>query len=760
MIKRLIAVFTLLMCACIQPAHAEINSSTVLEEVIVTATKKETDLQKTPIAITVVNQKSIENRHVQSLLDFADGSVPGLRVATFEARQSALTIGIRGIVPLDANQPAREQGVGVYLDGVYLGRQHGLNAALLDIDRIEVLKGPQGTLFGRNTEGGALNLITKKPSGDFSLRATAGIGNYNSRESSLHLDTSEFLGIKTKLDLATQYQDPTTKNLLAGQTGWNYFDRQGLKFSARWNPIEEVTLDYSFDVSKDSNSPFYSQLLNYNPNNLQVGPFSGALPSGYIRPLPSIVNVNGTSRMPVADIGVPQQPSVDKTRGHTINVSYKPIDGMELRSITAWRSVNATQWDNSGGAHRVPVAVANGVFSRYSLADLSQNQFSQEIQAVGNVDRIDYVLGAYYFTEKASDDAATPSTNTWNSNGTGYTINDSKNQQPGYRLLDRASNADSKSTALFGQLKYTPPVLDDRVHITLGGRYTKDDKSGNLYIVSGIPTTWTYSQNTSRFNPLVVLSADVTKNINVYVKYSTGYRSGGASSRSLTYRSFGPEDNKSYEIGAKTEFLNKIRLNVSAYSMERNGSQIDFSNVGYDPFTKTTRNTLETINAPGTTKINGVEVEGTAKITRDIQISTSYTYTNTNVPATLNPFTNKIQPVYIVFTPKNVWNIALDYSKPISKIDLLAHIDVNGADATQTFDQYDTKNDASIIVNGRIAIGSIPVGNGTMTMSLWSRNMLNTAYVYRRDPSNSSTLGYYGNFNAPRTFGIQSSFTF
>jgi iron complex outermembrane receptor protein len=111
-------------------------------DIVVTATKRETNLQETPIAISVLGSEALKERHVQSIYDLADGGVPSLRVATFEARQSALTIGIRGIVPLDANQPAREQGVGIYLDGVYLGRQHGLNAALFDLERIEVLKGP------------------------------------------------------------------------------------------------------------------------------------------------------------------------------------------------------------------------------------------------------------------------------------------------------------------------------------------------------------------------------------------------------------------------------------------------------------------------------------------------------------------------------------------------------------------------------------------------------------------------------------------
>ena len=143
------------------PSDIEDPSVTVLDQVIVTATKRETALQDTPIAISVVDAQTLENRQVQSLLDLFDGAVPSLRVSTFESRQSALTVGIRGIVPNDANQPAREQGVGVYLDGVYLGRQQGLNATMLDIERVEVLRGPQGTLFGRNTEGGAVSLITR-----------------------------------------------------------------------------------------------------------------------------------------------------------------------------------------------------------------------------------------------------------------------------------------------------------------------------------------------------------------------------------------------------------------------------------------------------------------------------------------------------------------------------------------------------------------------------------------------------------------------
>ena len=750
------------------PAAAEITADadsagagSTLEEVVVTATKRETNLQSTPIAISVMSAESLAERHVQSLLDLADGAVPGLRIATFEARQSALTIGIRGIVPLDANQPAREQGVGVYIDGVYLGRQHGLNAALLDVERIEVLKGPQGTLFGRNTEGGALSIVTKAPTGQFGLRATAGLANFGGYNGDVHLDLPAFAGVSAKIDGVVQHQDATTKNPLPGGKGWNYFDRQGLKFAARWKPTDDFTADYSFDAGRDANTPFYSQLLNFNPLGLPVGPASGTLPAGAIRPLPSIVKVEGSKRMSVADIGVPQQDSVDKTHGHSVRLSWQAAPSVELRSITAWRDVSATQWDNSGGAHRVPVFTANGSFSRYSLADLDQTQFSQEFQAVGSLSRIDYVGGLFFFREKAQDDAATPSTNKWNADGTGYTILDPTPTLPGFRSLDRASVARAKSYAVYGQAKYTPPVFDDKMHVTLGGRLTRDDKSGQLFIVNNAPTNFTFAEKNDHFDPLVTVAYDVGPDINLYAKYATGYRSGGASSRSLTYRSFGPEEDKSYEIGAKMEFYQKVRLNLAAYAMDRTGSQIDFSLVTPQP-NGSTRNTLETINAPGVTKIKGVELEGMVQVTPELRLSASYAYTDTKVPPTVNPFSGQLQPVFIVFTPRNAGSVAADYATPLGGLTFRAHLDANFADATQTFDQTPVKADSSFIVNGRVSIADIALrgGDGKMTLSLWARNLLDETHVYRRDPANRSTLGDYGNFNAPRTFGAEASVTF
>ncbi len=260
------------------PAEAQ-NSGSGLQEIVVTATKRETNLQKTPIAISVASAQALEDRSVQSLLDLGDGSIPGLRVATFEARQSAVTIGIRGIVPLDANQPAREQGVGVYLDGVYLGRQQGLGAALLDIERIEVLKGPQGTLFGRNTSGGAVSHGDQGP--DRPLRPAR-----RRRCRQLQLEERQrpprparhrallVQGRRRRRLSRRDHQEPDAR----ARRDFGYYDRKGMQLKMRFKPSANFAGDFAFDVGKDKNTPFYSQLLNFNPNGYPVATLTGSLP--------------------------------------------------------------------------------------------------------------------------------------------------------------------------------------------------------------------------------------------------------------------------------------------------------------------------------------------------------------------------------------------------------------------------------------------------------------------------------------------------
>jgi iron complex outermembrane receptor protein len=158
------------------------------------------------------------------------------------------------------------------------------------------------------------------------------------------------------------------------------------------------------------------------------------------------------------------------------------------------------------------------------------------------------------------------------------------------------------------------------------------------------------------------------------------------------------------------------------------------------------------------TKITGLELEAQAQLLPDLNVSASYAYTFTKIPPTINPFNNQLQPVFIVFTPRNAISGAIDYTFPMDWASLRFHLDGNYADATQTFDQTAVTNDASFLMNARVSLANIALPNHddtSLDVGFWVRNMWDNTFVYRRDPANRSTLGDYGNFNAPRTFGLE-----
>jgi iron complex outermembrane receptor protein len=274
---------------------------------------------------------------------------------------------------------------------------------------------------------------------------------------------------------------------------------------------------------------------------------------------------------------------------------------------------------------------------------------------------------------------------------------------------------------------------------------------------------------------MATLAFDASDNVHLYAKYATGYRAGGASSRTANYLPFDPEDVKSYEIGLKSDFWDhRARFNLAGYIMDRKNSQVDISSI---QSTATGNfNNLVTINADGITKIRGIEADLTVQPVDHLTLSAGYAYTYTKIPPVLITSTNVYQDFFIVFTPRNAANGAIDYTLPLNDMDLKFHIDGNYAQSTQAFDQFATHNDASFIVNGRVALSNINLGTNQLTVSAWVRNLFDTQYVFRRDPSNSlpaapktpgattgdikDVLGDYGNFNAPRTYGLEASVKF
>ena len=718
------------------------------------------------------------NRHVTSLLDLGDGSIPSLKIAPFYSRNSALIVNIRGIGVLsDGNQPARDQGVGVYVDGVYLGRAQGLGTALFDIENIEVLKGPQGTLFGRNTEGGAVNITTKKPTGEFHFNGTGGMGNFGSYKGEVHVDLPSFANVALKIDGVVAHRDPLVKNPLSGADGFNQYDKRGLHVEALWKPMPDFSADYSFDISRDESTSQYLNLIKAGTNVLAA--------AATIQP----------DRVRTANVGVPQQPSVGKVHGHRLTLEWQAAPEVTLKSITSYRKLSQSQFDNGSAATSMSTTPAvlgttgftGFQFARNSLAMFDQNQWSQEVQAIGDVGRVKFVAGALYYREHVADNAQAFNTNTFtNAAGSTYTA---AFIDPATRAIDRASHVTTKSVGVFGQATWTPDIWNDAVHLTGGLRWTKDSKHGALEIVNnalpvnraGVAGEIELNASWSRVDPMVNLAVDLSDDVHVYGKWSTGYKSGGANSRSQEYDPFNPESVSIFEIGAKTEFFdNHARFNIAAYAGDYKNIQVDFNRPYETGGVRTTRTTLSTVNAPGKGGLHGVEAELTVNPLEGLTLSASYAYQYVRIPAAVNPYPNAVGvistlavPVYQTYTPKHSASGAIDYELPLNGFTIRAHLDGNydGGYYSNSSDPkyvgpgdptniYQPTTDKAFIVNSRIAIADVGMGasGATATFAFWTRNLFNEQHLFYK--TLSPTSGTSGFFNEPRTFGGEVNIRF
>jgi iron complex outermembrane recepter protein len=772
-----------------------------LEEIIVTAQKRSENLQTTPIAISVLTSEGLANRRVQSLLDLGDGAIPSLKVAPFFSRPGALIINVRGVGVLsDSNQPARDQGVGVYVDGVYLGRAQGLGTALYDVENIEVLKGPQGTLFGRNTEGGAVSIVTKRPSGEFKLNATFGAGNFGSYKAEVHLDLPEANNISMKFDGILTRRDGFVKNPLgAPNLDYNSFDKRGFRAEVQWAPSPNFKANYAFDIAYDATSTLYFQQISRGTGltAAQAGSANPVLPNavaGIYRLEPR--------RVSVAAIGSPQQASVGKTNGVRLGLDWDATPTLKLKSITAYRNLRQSQFDNANAATSVQQAATvanpnpsflNFPFARYSIAPFRQNQFSQEFQIIGEFPQLKYQFGALYYKENVEDSAQAPNTLQFlDAAGNTFGPCNAVVIASCRAVVQRASHVTTTSIGAYGQATYTPSFAGDILDITLGGRWTRDKKVGSLFTINGalpviplngVNVTGALPLNAawSRFDPLVNLAVKPSQNVLLYGKWSTGYKSGGASSRSLSYRRFDPETVSMFEIGAKTQFFdNTMRLNVAAYTGTYKSIQLDFAGLYEDIINgvrvATTRTTLEVVNAPGTGRLKGFEAELSLAPVRGLTISGAYAYNSVKIPDTLNPFpqpNNNGQPftvpvpIYQVYTPEHSANASIDYEADLGGFKLRAHLDGNfdsGYFANYTDSNYNNltravvfkqpKGDKALIFNGRLALTDFELNdNGArLAVSLWARNLFNEQHVFYK--SGSAAGGISGFFNDPRTFGV------
>jgi len=730
------------------PPPASAAADNGIAEIVVTAQKRSENLQSTPIAISALTATTMTKMGITNLSGVASVT-PTIYSAPYPNSSSTLSYYIRGQGANDPMMITKEGAVGIYIDGVYVSRPQTSNVDLADVERIEVLRGPQGTLYGRNTTGGAVSVISKKPTGELGVRGTFDLGNRDHIRGLVNVDLPAIGNLAIKVSGLYSHDDGYQKNPGPGSHNFQYDKQLAGRVAARWTPTDNLTVDYSFDIGKILNTP----VLYVNPDLV------GVLP-GY----------TGDKYKAYRHFDLPL--SHTNFDDHTLNVEWKLSDDLSLRSITGYRHLGFITHQNFADAYG---------YGLTGIEDIHSREVTQEFQAVGNLgDHITYVAGLYYFREKASH---------YQQVGINFspdlTIND-------YRFV----RALSTSEAAYGQVTWTPPVLNDRVKLTVGGRYTKDKRNSTReyldqqYITpagtSLIPldTGTTNHQRFSRFNPSVTLSFQPTQTLNLYAKVATGYKAGGAAEGSPNFAiTFGPEKITSYELGLKSDLLDrKLRVNLAAFTSSYKGIQLDQSLDPNDP------SVTETINA-GSAKISGIEAELTARPVRDLTLGVSYAYLHTNIsrvnaaPGTIfDPSVNPTSPYQvgdnvadlfaIPFAPKNAYTVTADWTFYHfgDGGDLSANLVYRWKDSVfigSAAGPAVVGHERNVIpsfgqLDGRITLAKEWNGH-PFTLALWGRNLTDSHHILQTNGVGGVLAGFTTQtttYAEPISYGIELGFDF
>ena len=495
------------------PAGAQTSAQqeVAAQQVEVTAQRRKEKLQDVPLAATAISARDIEERGVDSVADLAS-IAPNLQISQTPGNSTAAQISIRGSV---TTNPALfwEPTVGMYLDGVYIGKMQGSVFDLVDLERVEVLRGPQGTLYGRNTLAGAINLITRKPSGEFGGAATIEVGNYNARVGKLSLDLPRLGPVTASVGLRAEQRDGWVKTAPGSSVQeLNDRDTRGGRIALDFDLGRDVLLSYRYDTSHADQNSRFSQVVRS----------TAAQDFGF----PGIVVSQG--RQTSASIDGPSFEKLD-LEGHSLAAEWKLDGAHTLKYVVARREMD---WQDALDLDGSPVTFAHT--QRLSTYE----QRSHELQIVGSSGPVSYVAGVFAF----EDDGFT--SNPQSFFGGGFTF-DSR-----YGFTTRAGS-------VFGQadVKLSPAMT-----LTGGLRHTRERKtvqrmvSGNGAVV--IPAGTTASTRFSSTTPLASLGYKFDEQLSVYGRYSEGFKSGGFNGEAQTVAEtttpFRPEKVKSYEVGLKS----------------------------------------------------------------------------------------------------------------------------------------------------------------------------------------------------------------
>lgn len=752
-------------------AQAQQNSTTESDQsaatqgfgdIVVTATRREASLQKVPLSVSAVSADTLTSRNILAITDIATGQVPGVVFQAFGGTVSSAEIAIRGVATNDPDQATRELPVPIYIDGVYLGRGQGSGLQLIDPERVEVLRGPQGTLFGRNAEGGAVQYIARKPTGEFGMDLTGSVGNYDFRRFRGTMNLPELYGFKILLAGLMSDQDGFTKNPRPSNLGFgavdgiyrqrrDFSERQnvGWRVAVRYDQIDNLLLDYSYDWSRSEDTQAY--LTYTGPQIPGAEAPSSSLPDE--APLPLY-----------------HAPFITKASGHSFTAAWTVSENVTLKSISSYRKVSKVGYGNLGtsqnlaGAFGLDPTDPDQAIYYIADQDLRQKQYSQEVQFLGSWDRLDLTAGAVYYAERVTQ-IAHPTF----FSGPGMALFGFPDFRPGARTAHRVR---TNSLGLYAQATYTPPILDDKLELTAGLRYADDRKTAVRYIgpgdafgVTEIPLDERVRIAEKRVDPAFTVKYNFSSLANVYLRYAQAYRAGGASIRSAAFLPYGSEVTKAFELGAKLQSPDRrLLVNAALYQNKVHNPQFD---VGESP---TLSQLTITVNGPIVRTVRGVELEASYRPPIDgLSLSVNYAYMHVKQPPFINPNNPAAGLVnaQILFAPKHSGSVNVDYRVPAGFADFVLHADYSHATKIYNGGEINPVGTVSptdpVIVrqlNARVSLEKLDIGAGNVSLSFWVKNLLNRddlVYAFRVPGDNVHSFNYYVD---PRTYGVDLRYQF
>lgn len=705
-----------------------------LEEVVVTAQKREQSLQDVPIAVSALSQEGLKALGVDNLGDLSAGYLPSLKVQPYFNGPSMLVLSMRGVGSADPEQITKEMGVGVYIDGVYLGRTQGLSTSLVDLERIEVLRGPQGTLYGRNSLGGAVNLISRRPEGELGFEQTFSFGSYGRLKSLSHLDVAVTDTLAAKISYLHKESDGWVDNDFPGAENFYHEDSDGARVALAWSPTDNITVDYAYERSDIETGMGYFQYTDLPE-----------LAPGFTFFDPSLIE---DSRREDTRFGVPLEPTVTESEAHTLIAEWQLSDTAAVKSITSFRTLDEDLFTNYGGVFATGLNIQR---------DTAQEQWSQELQLLGNTPRLDYVIGAYWFEEQAEMDnrefgtiAFKPPTGP---NAIPVAV------APELIVLDPGTRvtADTESWALFGQASWLVPgdMLQDRLKLTMGLRYTHDQKDSVRNLRYGFPDTSTAKFDADRVDPMLSVSWQWTENFTSYLKWASAYRAGGTNLRSSAFSPYDEEELTSTELGIKSEWLDsRVRINAALFNTSYEDKQLDFPN----PLNPVETATINATN--GDVEISGLELEMDAMLTDALRVSLRYNYLDADIERQSNPFTGTLDRFEVQSAPRHSGSLQLQYDFPETAIGApRLSVTYTSSDDYYQNPQNFAHNDGWDLLHARFALADIQLGSlaGAFEVALWGNNLTDEEYITNGVSQAISNSALYGE---PRTYGIDLSYRY